>query len=155
MEFAMLRPAGALQLLGAVSRDVWHGLRPGTAPATMAISRHALVTLLDEVSAVAGHLAEQVADSADGQPRANAASICRWELGRVRAKVGAIPTDSTDRRHQSMILKRLDDAATAAQILSAGYRFHSLDRICSGGHSLDDQFEALARLRVKLVASQE
>ena len=155
MEFVMPRPSGALQLLGAVSRDVWRGLRPSTAPAVLAVSRHLLVSLLDEVSIVSARFAEQLVVSADGQPRANAASVCRWELGRLRATLEATSLDVSDRRHQLAILKRLDDAVTAAQILSAGYRFHSLDRICRGGHSLDDHFEALARLRVKLMASQE
>ena len=150
MEFALPRPAGALALIGSVSRDAWRGLWHPSTPSALAASRHALLTVLADVIEVADQLADQVSVSNDSQPRANAASICRWELARLKARVLQIPAQGTDTAHQASVVRHLDEGMTAAQILSTGYRFHSLDRICRGGRSLDDQFEALARLRIKL-----
>jgi hypothetical protein len=152
MEFALPRPAGALALIGAVSRDAWRGWRQAQAPAALAASRHALISVLDEVAETAEQLADQVAEANESQLRANAASICRWELARLKERVLEVPAQKGDRPYQNQMARYLDEGMTAAQILSTGYRFHSLDRICRGGRALDDQFEALARLRVKLGA---
>lgn len=152
MEFVLPRPSGALHLLGAVSREALRGLRARRTPFALVSSRYALVSVLEEIAVVAEQLAENVATSGSGQTGANAASVCRWQLGRIRERAQTMETDGADRTHQAAILRRLDQGVTAAQILSAGYRFHSLDRVCRGGTALDDQFEALARLRIKLVA---
>lgn len=152
MEFVLPRPAGALALISTVSRDAWRGLRRPTAPAALAAGRHALLTVLDDVADVAHQLGDQVDASGESQARANAAAICRWELGRLRERVQQIPAPAPDRGYQMQVVRHLNDGMTAAQILSTGYRFHSLDRICRGGRALDDQFEALARLRIKLGA---
>lgn len=152
MEFVLPRPAGALALIGSVSRDAWRGLwRPATTSG-LAASRHALLTVLEDVTEVADQLADQVSASDDNQPKANAASICRWELGRLKERVLQIPANGADTAQQTAVVHHLDEGMIAAQILSTGYRFHSLDRICRGGRTLDDQFEALARLRIKLGA---
>jgi hypothetical protein len=115
-------------------------------------SRQALVFVLDEVATIGEELAQQVAASDDSQPLANAASICRWQLGRLRARAEAIAAAGGDRNHRASIIRHLTEGMKAAQVLSAGYRFHSLDRICRGGQALDDHLEALARLRIKLAA---
>jgi hypothetical protein len=152
MEFALPRPAGALALIGSVSRDAWRGMRHSSTTGAVAASRHALLTVLEDVEEVADQLADQVSVSDDSQPRANAASICRWELARLRERVSQIPAQGVDGPQLSAVVRHLNEGMTAAQILSTGYRFHSLDRICRGGRMLDDQFEALARLRIKLGA---
>ncbi|MSQ24067.1 MAG: hypothetical protein EXR58_05895 [Chloroflexi bacterium] len=153
MEFAMPRPSGALHLLGAVSRDAWRGLRRTARPSALVASRYALVKCLDDLSTVADRFTEDVTQSEDGQPRANAASVCRWQLARLRTQLEEIEPDVLDRKNKAVMLRHLKEAMSSAQILSAGYRFHSLDRICQGGQSLDDHFEALAKLRVKLIAT--
>lgn len=152
MEFALPRPAGALALIGTVSRDAWRGLTRPSAPAALAASGHALLTLLDDASRVADTLAEDVSAADENQTRANAASICRWELGRLKDRVQQMTVQAADRRHQAEVVRHLTEGMQAAQILSSGYRFHSLDWICRGGNALDDEFEALAKLRIKLVA---
>lgn len=152
MEFALPRPSGALQLLSAVSREAWHGLRAPATPSAIAASRHGLLSVLDDVAEVAERLADSIATSGSGQPGANAASVCRWELGRLRDRAKRVDVAGKDRSHRAAIVRHLDEGITAAQILSAGFRFHSLDRICRGGADLDDRLAELARLRVKLVA---
>lgn len=155
MEFVLPRPAGVLLRLGAVSRDALRSLTASADPIVATGSREALLLLLDEAAIVADDLARQVAASDESQPLANAASICRWELGRLRARGEAIKLVAEGRAERASILRHLDEAMKAAQILSTGYRFHSLDRICHGGQSLDDHFDALARLRIKLAAQQK
>ena len=106
-----------------------------------------LLPSLDAAAEVAARFAERVSVSEDSQPRANAASICRWELLVLRDRV--LGQDLGPRRHliQMEIARHLEAAAAAARTLSNGYRFHSLDHVCDGGQALDDHLAALANLR--------
>src|SRR5687768_5115694 len=103
MEFALPRPAGALALIGSVSRDAWRGMRHTSTAGALAASRHALLTVLEDVGEVADQLADQVAVSDESQPRANAASICRWQLARLKERVGQIPSQGLDGSHLSTV----------------------------------------------------
>jgi hypothetical protein len=51
------------------------------------------------------------------------------------------------------MLRRLDEAAAAARLLSSGHRFHNLERICDGGQVLDDQLAALGAMHEKAAAT--
>lgn len=111
-----------------------------------------VIPFLEDVEVVAGELAERVAASTDQQELANAAGICRWELLRLGERVRDV-TYSRPKGHWATLMRHLTGGAAAAQILSSGYRFHSIDRICRGGEELEQHLEPLARLRIKLTAS--
>lgn len=109
-----------------------------------------LVSSLETATGVGLRLTEQIQASSEGQPLANAASVCRWELLILRERVLGLDVEPQYRSVRSQVARELDGAATAARVLSAGYRLHSLDRICDGGEALDDRLEALARIRSRL-----
>ena len=110
-----------------------------------------LVAKLDAAALSGARLVHQVQAPADSQVLANAASIYRWELLMLRERV--LELDIPDRYNsaRSQLAQRLDEAASAARVLSYGYRFHSLDRICNGSQALDEHLSALQRLRSRLI----
>jgi hypothetical protein len=112
-----------------------------------------LVARLDNATDVGSRLAQQAREAEDVAPLANAASICRWELMVLRERV--LETDVPPRleRTRAELVRLLDGTAAAARTMSAGYRFHSLDRICDGGEALDDHLTALGRLRSRLAVA--
>jgi hypothetical protein len=112
-----------------------------------------LASGLTEAAEIAGKLSEQLRDTpAPSQPVANAASICRWELMLLRERLRVMPVERRMRPTQGRILRHLDAAGAAAATLSRGYRFHDLDCICRGGEALDENIDALARIRIRLAA---
>src|SRR5207249_2925932 len=111
-----------------------------------------LIDGLDAAAGIAERLRDKIATSGEQQVQANAAAICRWQLLTLRDRVLELDHIAAEKRAHAKIPHHLSDAAYAAQTLSGGYRCRHLDRICRGGQTLDDQFEALARLRVKLAA---
>jgi hypothetical protein len=51
------------------------------------------------------------------------------------------------------VVRRLEEAAAAARLLSSGHRFHNLERICDGGQALDDHLAALSDLKNRLASA--
>jgi len=105
--------------------------------------------ILDAAAAVAASFAQRTGGTEGSQALANAASICRWELLVLRERILQLGVTTQCQALQAEIVRHLEDAAAAARVLSSGYRFHSLDRICEGGQALDDHLEALERLRTR------
>jgi hypothetical protein len=110
-----------------------------------------LVAKLDAAAHSGARLVEQAQAPANSQALANAASILRWELLVLRERVLELDVPGRYSKARSEIAQRLDGAASAAQVLSYGYRFHSLDRICNGSQALDEHLAALQRLRARLI----
>lgn len=153
MAQALSRPAEALEWLRIGSFGLWRTVwRSNGVAVSHSGTRQALVGLLDDVAGIAGRLADRAAASSDSQSQANAAAICRWELLTLCQHLSQLELPREARSLQSKMVRHAAEAAEAAQVLSAGHRFRNLDRICRGGQNLDDHFEALARLRVKLAA---
>jgi hypothetical protein len=117
-------------------------------PAATAVE---LLPGIEGAAEVGRRFAARIHGIEDSQPLANAASICRWELLVLRERVLELSAGPKLRGLQTEIVRHLDEAAAAARILSSGYRFHSLDRICAGGQALDDHLEALEHLRPRLL----
>jgi hypothetical protein len=114
------------------------------------VSAEQLIRILDEAAEMGQAVAEEVSATKGAQPTANAASICRWKLLKLRDRL--VEVDSTGRMKgiREETQKHLEAAAKAAQAMSYGYRLHNLDRICDGGEALDDHLGALARIRSTL-----
>lgn len=129
-------------------RSVW---RRQVVDAASVQAGEELVAKLDAAAHSGARLVEQVQASADSQALANAASICRWELLVLRERVLEMEVPGRYNGARSELAHRLDGAASAARVLSYGYRFHSLDRICNGGQALDEHLSALQRLRARLI----
>jgi hypothetical protein len=115
-----------------------------------AMSAEVLLTGLDGVFEASQRLTDKVQAGTDGEPLANAASICRWELLILRERLLECDFTPTLRPIRSQVVRELDGAAAAARTLSSGYRFHNLNRICEGGQALDEHLESLSRIRSRL-----
>ena len=114
------------------------------------MSADVLINGLDDAAEAGQRLTEKVNAGTDGEPLANAASICRWELLILRERLLEWDFTPALRSARSQIVRELDGAAAAARTLSSGYRFHNLNRICEGGEALDEHLDALSRLRLRL-----
>ncbi len=113
-----------------------------------------LIACLETASDVGRRFAEHVAASSDHQPLANAASICRWEIMQLRERVAELQIPPPHRPVRSEVVRRLEEAAAGARVLSSGHRFHNLDRICDGGQALDDHLAALSVLKERLAGTR-
>jgi hypothetical protein len=128
--------------------SLWRG--GGDAPPDQVEAPEDLVACLETATDVGRRFAEHVAASIDHQPLANAASICRWEILQLRERVVDLEVPRPHQSVQSEVVRRLDEAAAAARLLSSGHRFHNLERICDGGQALDDNLAALTALKERL-----
>lgn len=128
-------------------RSLW---RRESSSEVLAMSAEVLFTGLDDAAEAGERLRDKVNAGTDGEPLANAASICRWELLILRERLLEWEFTPALRSVRSQVVRELDGAAAAARTLSSGYRFHNLNRICDGGQALDEHLEALARLRARL-----
>ena|SRR5436309_3440537 len=115
-----------------------------------AMSAEVLLNGLDGAAEVGQRLSEKVQAGTDGEPLANAASICRWELLILRERLLEWEFTPALRPIRTQVVRELDGAAAAARTLSSGYRFHNLNRICDGGQALDEHLESLSRIRSRL-----
>ena len=111
-----------------------------------------LARILDEAAEMGQRVSDEISNTKGAQPTANAASICRWKLLKLRDRLADVESAGRLKSTREEALRHLEAAASAAQSMSYGYRLHNLDRICDGGQALDDHLSALARLRTKLVA---
>jgi hypothetical protein len=109
-----------------------------------------LIRILDEAAQMGQQVADEVSATHGAQPTANAASICRWKLLKLRDRLTAVESAGRLRAVRDETQRHLEAAASAAQSMSYGYRLHNLDRICDGGQALDDHLGALARIRSRL-----
>jgi len=131
-------------------RSLWGGGESSTSPVE---PPQELIACLETASDVGRRFAEHVAASSDHQPQANAASICRWEMMQLRERVAELEVPRPHQTLHSEVVRRLEEAAAAARLLSSGHRFHNLDRICDGGQALDDHIAALSDLKDKLASA--
>jgi hypothetical protein len=109
-----------------------------------------LLNGLDGAAEAGQRLTDKVHAGTDGEPLANAASICRWELLILRERLLEWEFTPAYRTIRTQIVRELDGAAAAARTLSSGYRFHNLNRICEGGQAFDEHLDALSRIRDRL-----
>lgn len=71
----------------------------------------------------------------------------------IRERVAELEVPPPHRTVRSEVVRRLEEAAAAARVLSSGHRFHNLDRICDGGQALDDHLAALSMLKQRLAGA--
>ncbi len=148
---SIFRPAAVLLWWRATSFDSKSVRRSATVNDTGETTK--LIQILDEAAQMGQQVTDKVSSSADPQPTANAASICRWQLLNLRQQLVDMDGPRRVRSWREDAMKHLDAAASAAQALSYGYRLHNLDRICDGGEALDEHLAALARIRTKVAAT--
>jgi len=80
----------------------------------------------------------------DSERLANTAAILRWEFNQLaRAHAGREAPPQARQLHAE-VEQSLLTAQRACQMLSNGYRFHNLDKICDGGELLDQAQQIVA-----------
>jgi len=96
---------------------------------------------------------EQVDEQRRHERLANAAAVYHWYLSTLRERLGSVEAPPSLGAWHEALTAALDSAARATQLMSHGYRFHNVRRICDGGLLLEEALgqavavrDALARL---------
>jgi len=96
---------------------------------------------------------EQVDEQRRHERLANAAAVYHWYLSTLRERLGSVDAPPSLSAWHEALAGALDSAARATQLMSHGYRFHNVRRICDGGLLLEEALsqavavrDALARL---------
>jgi hypothetical protein len=69
---------------------------------------------------------------------ANAAAVYHWYLSSLRERLGRVEAPPALGAWHEALAAALDSAARATQLMSHGYRFHNVRRICDGGLMLEE-----------------
>ncbi|HZR97828.1 MAG TPA: hypothetical protein VFE37_03920 [Chloroflexota bacterium] len=96
---------------------------------------------------------EQLEEQSRHERLANAAAVYYWYLSSLRERLQRLEAPPALRAWHEALSAALDGATRATQLMSHGYRFHNVRRICEGSLLLDDALgqavavrDALARL---------
>lgn len=96
---------------------------------------------------------EQLDEQRRNERLANAAAVYHWYLASLRDRLGGLEAPPALGTWHEALAGALDSAARATRLMSHGYRFSNVRRICDGGVLLEEARaqasavrEALARL---------
>lgn len=123
----------------------WRGFRdwlPRSSGAVADESRPAYVRVALDVLGRCDELHQQWLEQAEEQRRherlANAAAVYHWRLHALRERLRDVAPPPGLRGWHRVLVASLDAAVHATRLLSSGYRFSNLRRICDGGLLLDE-----------------
>ena len=138
------RSAPAVGLLGAIARWLGSGDSPPSAD---------LLAYVHAVQPVARRAADRYAvwleclrDLTDSEDLANAASRQRWQFANDAAWLADMQPPAEARALHQRLLKALQLAARASQLLGVGYRSTRYATVCDGQAALEDAQRALQRV---------
>ena len=69
---------------------------------------------------------------------ANAAAVYHWYLSGLRDRLTTMQAPPSLRAWHDMLVRTVDAAHRATKLISQGYRFHNVRRICDGGVLLEE-----------------
>jgi hypothetical protein len=81
---------------------------------------------------------EQLEEQRRHERLANAAAVYHWYLNSLRGRLAVVESPPALGAWHEALTGALDSAARATQLMSQGYRFHNVRRICDGGLLLED-----------------
>jgi hypothetical protein len=81
---------------------------------------------------------QQVDEQRRNERLANAAAVYHWYLSSLRERLGALEAPPSLGAWHEALASAFDSAAHATQLMSHGYRFHNVRRICDGGLLLEE-----------------
>ncbi len=81
---------------------------------------------------------EQLEEQRRNERLANAAAVYHWHLCRLRDRLGLLEAPPALGAWHEALAAALDGAARATRLMSHGYRFHNVRRICDGGLLLEE-----------------
>jgi hypothetical protein len=93
---------------------------------------------------------EQVEEHRRNERLANAAAVYYWYLSSLRERLGALEAPPSLGAWHEALSAALDGAARATKLMSHGYRFHNVRRICDGGLLLEEALAQAVAVRAAL-----
>jgi hypothetical protein len=90
---------------------------------------------------------EAVDEQRRNERLANAAAVYHWYLSSLRERLGALEAPPSLGAWHDALAVALDTAERATRLMSHGYRFHSVRRICDGGLLLEEARGQAAAVR--------
>ena len=96
------------------------------------------------------HWLEQADEQRRTERLANAVAVYHWHLSGVRERLSNLEAPPALSALHESLLNALDAAYRATQLLSHGYRFHNVRRICDGGLLLEEARTQAAAARDNL-----
>jgi hypothetical protein len=81
---------------------------------------------------------EQVDEQRRNERLANATAVYYWYLRSLRERLGTLDAPPSLGAWHEALSAAFDAAARATQLMSQGYRFHNVRRICDGGLLLEE-----------------
>ena len=100
------------------------------------------------------HWLEQVDEQRRNERLANAAAVYHWYLRSLRERLDTLEAPPSLGAWHDALSSAFEGATRATQLMSQGYRFHNVRRICDGGLLLEEALgqavavrDALTRLR--------
>jgi len=131
------------------------GLSAGTADGAVRAYAQAVLHLLLRCEALHNRWIEQLEEQRRSDRLANAAAIYRWYLNHLQETLARLEAPPPLASCHAALATALATAYRATQLLSQGYRFHNVRRICDGGVLLEDaraQGQAIRQLLETLVS---
>jgi hypothetical protein len=110
-----------------------------------------VLALLDECEVLHQRWLEQLEELPRSDRLANSVAVYHWHLNGVRERVVQLdPPFDLLAAHEALI-SALEATCRGTRLLSGGYRFHSVRRICDGGLVLDQARTQAHAVRDSLV----
>ncbi len=110
---------------------------------------HELLVQCDQLHAT---WLQQLEEQRRLEPLANAAAIYHWHLHGLRERLAGLVAPPALRARHEDVVGALDGAFRATHLLSHGYRFHNVRRICDGSVLLDEARARATFARAALAA---
>jgi len=111
----------------------------------------AALVLLARCEALHRDWLEQVDEQRRNERLANAAAVYHWHLRGLLDRLAAVEVPrALDAWHEALT-GSLESAASATRLMSHGYRFNNVRRICDGGARLEDALGQAVAVRDALV----
>jgi hypothetical protein len=145
--------------------EPWRRLRRWSAPAgelsavaadgAVRAYAEAVLHLLARCEALHHRWVEQLEEQRRSDRLANAAAVYRWYLNHLQEALARLEAPPPLASSHAALAAALAAAYRATQLLSQGYRFHNVRRICDGGVLLEDaraQGQAIRQLLETLVS---
>ena len=95
---------------------------------------------------------EQLEEQRRNERLANAAAVYHWHLNAVRERLAGLEAPPALGAWHEALVDAVEAAYRGTQLLSHGYRFHNVRRICDGGLLLEEARAQAQAIRDALVA---
>ena len=131
----------------------WSRKSSGTAVGAVALDEaqagyaRAALELLARCEELHQHWLEELDEQRRNERLANAAAVYHWYLSELRERLSGVEVPPSLGTWHEVLLAALDAAYRATHLMSHGYRFHNVRRICDGGLLLEEARSQVVAVR--------